>query len=88
MSALVQVRLDPWTRVAEFVHRLVELPCVREAMVPAGDHDLAVVIDCADLTDLDATIRQLRAIGAEETVTQIVLRTVPGPDREPGAQQP
>jgi hypothetical protein len=31
---------------------------------------------------LDATIRQLRGIGAEETVTQIVLRTVPGRDRE------
>jgi DNA-binding Lrp family transcriptional regulator len=79
VEALVRVRLAPGASVALFERRLREVPDVRSAMVLAGDHDFAVVLTCRHLADLRDTVDRLRVLGAEETSTQLILRTMRGP---------
>jgi len=79
VRALIRIRLGLRVELASFEDGLLRMPWVRTTLLLAGDHDLAVLVDCSDFVELDEVVHRLVRLGAEETQTQLVLRIIPEP---------
>jgi Lrp/AsnC family leucine-responsive transcriptional regulator len=74
LDALVDVRILPSTVPEDFEGTVGDLPAVREVAFLTGRFDYQVRVACRDADDLDRTVRAIRANGAAQTETRIVLR--------------
>jgi Lrp/AsnC family transcriptional regulator, leucine-responsive regulatory protein len=76
LDAMIDVQLAADTTPEEFEARLAKLRPVREFAFTTGRFDYQIRVACADVGDLDRTVRALRQhAGAGHTETRIVLRS-------------
>ena len=75
---LVGVRLGPRTTPAEFERAVAADPRVVEAWCSTGDMDYHLRLACAGVAELDGALLTLRGAGAEQTVTTLLMRRIPG----------
>ena len=84
ITVFVDLRLRRDVDKASADARLLELAAVVDARHVTGRYDYQLQVAARDVEDLDQTLEALRLqVGADETVTRLVLRTVPGFPRQP-----
>jgi Lrp/AsnC family leucine-responsive transcriptional regulator len=84
LDAVIDLQLSASSTPESFEERVAELPAVREVAFVTGRFDYQVRVACRDADDLDRTVRTLRRLGAGQTETRIVLRSmVHRPDVNP-----
>lgn len=74
----VGVRLLTATSPEEFERRLGKCQAVIDAWQITGNTDYQLRVACTDMAELDRTLAWLRQAGAEDTVTNFLLRRVSG----------
>ena len=85
ISVFVDMRLRRDVAKSAADRALSALPSVIDACHVTGRYDYQLQIAARDIPDLDETLAALiDIVGAEETETRLVLRTVPGFPRPPG----
>jgi Lrp/AsnC family transcriptional regulator, leucine-responsive regulatory protein len=75
VDAFIDVRLQPATRPEDFEARIRKVGHVRDLAFVTGRFDYHVRVTCADIDELDETVRAVRDAGAAQTETRIVLRS-------------
>lgn len=84
IEALIDVRLAPNASQAEIDNALMELPMVTDAIHLTGRFDVQIRVAARDVSELDELLIQLKEVlGAEETNTRLVLRSLEGFPRAP-----
>jgi Lrp/AsnC family leucine-responsive transcriptional regulator len=84
ITVFVDLRLRRDVAKADADQALLEVPAVVDARHVTGRHDYQLQIAAVDVADLDRALEALvDIVGAEETMTRLVLRTVPGFPRPP-----
>ncbi|MEM9203298.1 MAG: Lrp/AsnC family transcriptional regulator [Actinomycetota bacterium] len=79
IEALVDVRLSPGAYWVEPSFDSAEFDAVVDAMHLTGRFDMQLRVLTTDVTELDALLGRLKdELGAEETNTRLVLRTLDG----------
>lgn len=79
IEALVDVRLAPGTRQTILDETLQGFPAIVDATHLTGRFDTQLRVACADVAELDRLLIALKEdLGAEETNTRLVLRTIEG----------
>ena len=85
ISVFVDMRLRREIDKATADGALTGLPAVVDACHVTGRYDYQLQIAARDVPDLDETLTALvEHVGAEETMTRLVLRTLPSFPRPPG----
>ncbi len=85
MTVFVDMRLRRDVDKSTADLRLLDLEAVVDARHVTGPYDYQLQIAAVDVDDLDRFLEALRdTVGAEETMTRLALRTVPGFPRQPG----
>jgi len=74
LDAFIDVRLMPSAPPEKFEAAIARMPRVRDLAFVTGRFDYHVRVACADVDELDKTVRQVRDAGAAQTETRIVLR--------------
>ncbi len=74
IDAFIDVRLEPSTLPEAFEDALATITRVREVAFVTGRFDYHLRVSCADVDELDETVRAVRDAGAGQTETRIVLR--------------
>ena len=76
LGAYIDVRLAPTTDPDRFERLAWSLPATRTVAFVTGRFDYIVQLACRDASDLDQTVRELRARGGvAATETRIVMRS-------------
>jgi Lrp/AsnC family transcriptional regulator, leucine-responsive regulatory protein len=76
MDAFVDVSLLPSVRPEDFEAEIAQIQAVRELAFVTGRFDYHLRVACADVDELDQTVRTIRErAGAAQTETRIVLRS-------------
>lgn len=84
IEALVDVRLGQGLSIADMEAAITTMPAVVSAMHLTGRFDIQLHIAARDVAELDGLLSDLKGtIGAEETNTRLVLRTINGFPRPP-----
>lgn len=79
IEALVDVRLGPGTRQDILDERVAAIPGVVDATHLTGRFDTQLRVATRDVAELDNLLVQIKEeLGAEETNTRLVLRTIEG----------
>ena len=79
IEALVDVRLAPGTRQTILDETLQAFPAIIDAAHLTGRFDTQLRVAAADVAELDQLLIALKEdLGAEETNTRLVLRTIEG----------
>lgn len=79
IEALIDVRLASGTYSGVLDDRLHEVPAVIDAVHLTGRFDTQVRVAARDVAELDQILETLKEqLGAEETNTRLVLRTIGG----------
>jgi DNA-binding Lrp family transcriptional regulator len=79
IEALVDVRLAPGTRQSILDETLQGFPAIVDATHLTGRFDTQLRVAAADVAELDQLLIALKEdLGAEETNTRLVLRTIEG----------
>ena len=85
IAVFVDMRLRRKVVKATADRALAKLPAVVDACHVTGRYDYQLQIAARDVPDLDATLEALvDQVGAEETMTRLVLRSLPNFPRPPG----
>ena len=88
MTVFVDMRLRRDVDKTSADSRLLELESVVDARHVTGRYDYQLQIASVDVDELDQLLESLRdLVGAEETMTRLALRTVPGFPRQPAIPQ-
>lgn len=74
IDAFIDVRLQPDASSERFEAAIARMPRVRDLAFVTGRFDYHVRVACADVDELDRTVRSVRDAGAAQTETRIVLR--------------
>jgi Lrp/AsnC family leucine-responsive transcriptional regulator len=74
IDAFIDVRLQPTVPPEDFETAVGKIDRVRDLAFVTGRFDYHVRVACADVDELDATVRAVRDAGAAQTETRIVLR--------------
>jgi Lrp/AsnC family leucine-responsive transcriptional regulator len=74
IDAFIDVRLQPAVRPEAFEAAVGRIRRVRDLAFVTGRFDYHVRVACADVNELDDTVRAVRDAGAAQTETRIVLR--------------
>ena len=74
IDAFIDVRLQPTVPPEAFEAAVGEIGRVRDLAFVTGRFDYHVRVACADVDELDVTVRAVRDAGAAQTETRIVLR--------------
>ena len=74
IDAFIDVRLQPAASPEAFEAAIARMPRVRDLAFVTGRFDYHVRVACADVDELDQTVRRVRDAGAAQTETRIVLR--------------
>lgn len=84
IEALVDVRLGPSILTADAESQIRAMTPVVDAMHLSGRFDMQLYVVARDVAELDHLLTQLREdVGAEETNSRLVLRTLEGFPRNP-----
>jgi len=84
IEALVDVRLGPSILTADAEEQIRAMTPVVDAMHLTGRFDMQLYVVARDVAELDHLLTQLREdVGAEETNSRLVLRTLEGFPRNP-----
>jgi Lrp/AsnC family leucine-responsive transcriptional regulator len=75
IDAFIDVRLRPEVPPEDFEAAIGRISRVRDLAFVTGRFDYHVRVACADVDELDATVRTVRDAGAAQTETRIVLRS-------------
>jgi Lrp/AsnC family transcriptional regulator, leucine-responsive regulatory protein len=75
IDAFIDVRLQPTVPPEEFEAAVGSISRVRDLAFVTGRFDYHVRVACADVDELDETVRAVRHAGAAQTETRIVLRS-------------
>jgi len=88
MTVFVDMRLRRDVDKTSADSRLLELESVVDPRHVTGRYDYQLQIASVDVDELDQLLESLRdLVGAEETMTRLALRTVPGFPRQPAIPQ-
>jgi Lrp/AsnC family leucine-responsive transcriptional regulator len=74
VDAFIDVRLQPQASPERFEAAIARMPRIRDLAFVTGRFDYHVRVACADVDELDKTVRAVRDVGAAQTETRIVLR--------------
>ncbi len=84
IEALIDVRIDHRTDADDIDPKVLSLPAVVNAMHVTGRFDIQLHVAARDVAELDGLLAQLKdLVGAEETNTCLILRTLEGFPRTP-----
>ncbi len=84
ITAFVDLRLRRDVDKATADARLPDLDAIVDARHVTGRYDYELRVAAVDIDDIDRLLERLRdEVGADETVTRLVLRTVDGFPRQP-----
>ncbi|MFW2381628.1 MAG: Lrp/AsnC family transcriptional regulator [Acidimicrobiales bacterium] len=84
IEALIDVRIDHRADTVDVESQILSLPSVVDAMHLTGRYDIQLQVAARDVAELDDVLGQLKdLIGAEETNTRLILRTLDGFPRPP-----
>ena len=75
IDAFIDVRLQPTVPPEDFEAGVGTINRVRELAFVTGRFDYHLRVACADVDELDETVRAVRHAGAAQTETRIVLRS-------------
>ena len=75
IDAFIDVRLQPTVQPEDFEAVIGRIGRVRDLAFVTGRFDYHVRVACADVDELDTTVRAVRDAGAAQTETRIVLRS-------------
>jgi Lrp/AsnC family transcriptional regulator, leucine-responsive regulatory protein len=75
IDAFIDVRLQPGVPPEEFEAAVGRVNRVRDLAFVTGRFDYHIRVACADVDELDETVRAVRDAGAAQTETRIVLRS-------------
>jgi Lrp/AsnC family leucine-responsive transcriptional regulator len=75
IDAFIDVRLQPNVPPVDFEAAIDRISRVRDFAFVTGRFDYHVRVACADVDELDDTVRAVRDAGAAQTETRIVLRS-------------
>jgi len=75
IDAFIDVSLQPSTAPEDFEAGIGRINRVRELAFVTGRFDYHLRVACADVDELDETVRAVRHAGAAQTETRIVLRS-------------
>jgi Lrp/AsnC family transcriptional regulator, leucine-responsive regulatory protein len=75
IDAFIDVRLQPTVLPEDFEAEVGTMDRVRELAFVTGRFDYHLRVACADVDELDETVRAVRHAGAAQTETRIVLRS-------------
>ena len=75
IDAFIDVRLQPTVPPEDFEAGIGRINRVRELAFVTGRFDYHLRVACADVDELDETVRSVRHAGAAQTETRIVLRS-------------
>jgi Lrp/AsnC family transcriptional regulator, leucine-responsive regulatory protein len=75
IDAFVDVRLQSNVSPEQFETAIGQLSRVRDLAFVTGRFDYHVRVACADVDELDSTVRSVREAGAAQTETRIVMRS-------------
>ncbi len=89
IEALIDVRIDHRVDNDDIESQIVALPSVVNAMHLTGRYDIQLHVAARDVAELDHLLGQLKdMVGAEETNTRLILRTLEGFPRTPSLTGP
>ncbi len=84
IEALIDVRIDHRADNDDVESHILALPAVVNAMHLTGRFDIQLHVAARDVAELDGLLAQLKdLVGAEETNTRLILRTLEGFPRTP-----
>ncbi len=87
IEALIDVRIGQELSIEYLDDQLAMMPAITNAMHLTGRFDLELRVATRDVAELDDLLTALKGtIGAEETNTRLILRTIEGFPRSPSLE--